>query len=144
MKELILKQIQSFEPAIILSLGIIVIPLIAAILTVKITGYKPKKLLDKLTICIVPSIILLIGIISFVPVANLIFNLTRDYHEQTILVKEGYIDRKLARAKLPAIEINDEVYIMSPQVVKAEVGEYCVIEYFEHSKYIYSLYIEKP
>lgn len=31
---------------------------------------------------------------------------------------------------------------MSPQVVKAEVGEYCVIEYFEHSKYIYSLYIE--
>lgn len=43
------------------------------------------------------SIILLIGIISFVPVASLIFNLTRDYHEQTILVKEGYIDRTMMK-----------------------------------------------
>ncbi len=144
MTEMISEQLHNNTSALILYLGITLIPIIIIILTLTIKGFRIKKLAERLKTYFVLSVIMLMGLISFVPVASLSINLARDYNEQTILTKEGYVERRLAKAKIPVIEIDDEQFTMSYKVGNAKVGEYCVIEYFKYSKYIYSLSIEEP
>ena len=78
------------------------------------------------------------GLLALIPVVRLTINLTRDYNRPTILIKEGYIEGKSSTAKIPAIEIGDGQFILSPKIGSAKTGEYCEIEYFKYSKYVYS------
>ena len=144
MKEMILQQLHNNVSSLIFYLGITLIPIIIITLTLTIKRLKIKELEEKLKVYFVLSVIMLMGLVSFIPVASSSINLMRDYNEQTTLTKAGYVDKRLIKAKIPVIEIDDEQFAMSPKVGNAKVGEYCVIEYFKYSKYIYSLNIEEP
>jgi hypothetical protein len=144
MKEIISQQLHNNLSSLLFYLGITLIPIIIISLTLTIRRLKIKELAEKLKIYFVLSVIMLMGLVSFIPVASSSINLVRDYNEQIILTKEGYVDKRLIKAKIPVIEIDDEQFTMSPKVGNAKVGEYCVIKYFKYSKYIYSLNIEEP
>ena len=144
MKEVILQQIRNNVPALILSFAVTIIPIIIVVIISRDFDTNIKNILKKVVTYLGLAVIIFMGLASLIPVARLTINLARDYNQPTIFTKEGAIDGKSSMAKLPVLIIDSERFILSSKIGSAKTGDYCDIEYFKYSKYVYSISIEKP
>lgn len=139
MQEVILEQIRNNVPALVLSFVVIIIPVIVAVLISRDFEADAIKIVKKVVTYLGLAAIIFMGSVSLIPVASLTVNLIRDYNQPTILTQEGIIDSKSSTAKIPVIDINGEQFILSSKIGSAKTGEYCKIEYFKYSKYVYTI-----
>lgn len=139
MQEVILEQIRDNVPALVLSFVVIIIPVIVAVLISRDFEANAIIIVKKVVTYLGLATIIFMGVVSLIPVASLTVNLARDYNQPTILTEEGVIDGKSSKVKIPVIEINGEQFILSSKIGSAKTGEYCEIEYFKYSKYVYTI-----
>lgn len=144
MQEVILEQIRSNAFALAWSFVIITIPVIVAILISKYFKTNLQEIIKKVATYLWLAMVIFMGFASLIPVASLTVNLARDYNKPVIITQEGIIDSKSSKAKIPVIEINGEQFILSSKIGRAKTGEYCKIEYFKYSKYVYTISKAEP
>ena len=120
---------------------LIVLALCKPILSKRII--KQTVLMFKFSLYMFLCGVIVMGITSLLPRIILTVDLLKDYNQQIILVKEGTVDMRLTRMKLPVIEMDGNKFILSSNVYRVKEGEYCKIEYLKYSKYVVDLKIKE-
>lgn len=140
MKEFLTNQINNHTGQLLFDLVPVIIILVVLII-IFILSDKVISIWRRLVICVGLVAAMALFLLDFIPLAIVQFDLIKDYNQPVLLSKEGVVENQFLFRKLDFAVIDKERFILSGEL-KAESGEKVKIEYFENSKYIYTLTIE--
>lgn len=114
-----------------------------SIIPIVLVLVKPNRFLSRARSYIFLFGVVIMGIIAITPIMMPTINLLKDYQHKILYVQEGVVEDRYIRKEHYFIEIDNKQFIVPTAIEGVKEGQYCSIEYFKYSKYIYQLEIKK-